>query len=196
LTKAVKLSREDELLLNAIQLFSKGGFKETPLQDIADQLGITRPLFYYYFESKEDLLWRIIGHLGDALLEQARPIAAADEAPSVRLSRILEKHIETLIENIDAFRIYFAERHLLTGKRDLRIKRGELLYHELIAEVVAEGQQLNEFRDGDAHLLTRISVGAANALLRWYRPTGPMTPRDTISVITSFIVAGIAAEDG
>ena len=76
LARIVKPAREDELLQNAIRLFSRGGFQQTSLQEIASELGITRPLFYYYFESKEDLLWRIIGHLGD-LLEQAEPIGVA-----------------------------------------------------------------------------------------------------------------------
>lgn len=191
--RTVKVSREEELLKNAVQLFSKGGFRETSLQVIANELGITRPLFYYYFESKEDLLWRIIGHLGDTLLEQARPIAASDDTATVRLRRIVEKHLETLLDNIDAFRIYFAERHLLTGKRDLRIKRGELLYYELIAEVISAGQQEGELRSGDPHLLTRLSIGSANAVLRWYRAGGSWSTRETISATTDFILAAVAA---
>jgi TetR/AcrR family transcriptional regulator, cholesterol catabolism regulator len=196
LARSVNLAREDELIQKAIRLFSRGGFQETSLQQIANELAITRPLFYYYFESKEDLLWRIIGHLGDGLLEQAEPIAIAAEGPPERLRLIFEKHIETLIENIDAFRIYFAERHLLTGKRDLRIKRGEVRYHDLIAEIVAEGQQLHKFRDGDPHFLTRLSVGTANSPLRWYRPSGSMAPRETIVAIADFILAGLAPEAG
>lgn len=193
MARSVNPAREDELLQNAIRLFSRGGFQETSLQEIASELGITRPLFYYYFESKEDLLWRIIGHLGDRLLEQAEPIAIAAASPPERVRRIFEKHAETLVENVDAFRIYFAERHLLTGKRDLRIKRGELRYHDLIATVIAEGQQLHQFRTGDPHFLTRLAVGTANAPLRWYRPSGSMSPREMIDAIADFILAGLAA---
>jgi TetR/AcrR family transcriptional regulator, cholesterol catabolism regulator len=194
LARSVNLAREDELIQKAIRLFSRGGFQKTSLQQIANELAITRPLFYYYFESKEDLLWRIIGHLGDGLLEQAEPIAIAAEAPPQRLRLIIEKHIETLIENVDAFRIYFAERHLLTGKRELRIKRGEVRYHDLIAGIIAEGQQLHMFRDGDPHFLTRLSVGTANSPLRWYRPSGSMAPRETIVAIADYILAGLAPE--
>jgi TetR/AcrR family transcriptional regulator, cholesterol catabolism regulator len=193
LARSVSPAREDELLQNAIRLFSRGGFRETSLQEIASELGITRPLFYYYFESKEDLLWRIIGHLGDRLLEQAEPIATATAPPAERLRRIFEKHVETLIDNIDAFRIYFAERHLLTGKRDLQIKRGELRYHDLIAAVIAEGQQTGQFRTGESHFLTRLAVGTANAPLRWYRPGGSMSPREMTAAIAGFILAGLAA---
>jgi AcrR family transcriptional regulator len=44
--REVKVSREEELLRNAIQLFSRGGFRETSLQEIADELGITQPLWF------------------------------------------------------------------------------------------------------------------------------------------------------
>jgi AcrR family transcriptional regulator len=191
--RAVKVSREEQLLGNAIQLFSRGGFRETSLQEIADALGITRPLFYYYFESKEELLWRIIGHLGDVLLEQARPIAVSDQTPQERLRALLKMHIQTLLSNVDAFRIYFAERHSLTGKRDLRLKRGETTYQQLIAEVVADGQRVGEFIDRDPELLSRLALGVANGLLRWYVPTGRITPGDLTTVTVEFILAGIRA---
>jgi TetR/AcrR family transcriptional regulator, cholesterol catabolism regulator len=191
-SRELKVSREEELLSNAIQLFSRGGFRETSLQEIADELGITRPLFYYYFESKEDLLWRIIGHLGDTLLEQARPIAVADEPPVRRLTLIFERHIGTLLENVDAFRIYFAERNQLSGKRDMRLKRGERLYHELVTEVIAEGQRLGQVRPGDAHLATRLAMGTANSLLRWYTPAGPISSADVMSATVEYMLAGLA----
>lgn len=190
--KAVKVSREEELLRNAIQLFSRGGFRETSLQEIADELGITRPLFYYYFESKEDLLWRIIGHLGDTLLEQARPIAVAGESPVRRLTLLFERHVATLLENVDAFRIYFAERNQLSAKRDLRLKRGERLYHELVTEVIVDGQRLGEIQPGDPHLATRLAMGTANSLLRWYTPSGAISAQDLKSATVEYMLAGLA----
>ena len=191
--KVVKVSREEELLRNAIQLFSRSGFRDTSLQEIADQLGITRPLFYYYFESKEDLLWRIIGHLGDALLEQARPIAVADEPPIRRLTWLFERHVEALLEDVDAFRIYFAERNQLSGKRDLRLKRGERLYHELISEVIVEGQRLGEIRPCDPHLATRLAIGTANSLLRWFTPSAAISAPQLMSATIDYMLAGLAA---
>jgi Tetracyclin repressor-like, C-terminal domain len=98
---------------------------------------------------------------------ESRNLAQGRQAPVRRLTRLFERHIETLLENVDAFRIYFAERNQLSGQRDLRLKRGERLYHEFITEVVVEGQRLGEIRPGDPHLLTRLAMGTANSLLRW-----------------------------
>jgi len=170
-----KVSREEQLVAQAVKLFSSGGYQETALQEIADRLGITRPLFYYYFESKEDLLWRIIGHLGDDLLAHARPIFASEDAPSAKLYQVIESHVAALLTNLDAFRIYFAERHQLDGKRDRRLRRGESTYHDLIVEVIADGQDLGEFRSGDPEILARYLIGMANSTTQWYAESGRLS---------------------
>lgn len=170
-----KRKREEQLVAKALELFSNGGYRETSLQEIADRLGIARPLFYYYFETKEDLLWRIIGHLGDELLENARPIAESDAPPEEKLQALIETHVRALLSNVDAFRIYFAERHLVKGPRHRRLKKGETAYQELISGVVLEGQRAGAFRDGDPAVVTRLLIGMANSVTRWYSASGSLS---------------------
>ena len=184
-------SREEELLRNAIQLFSRSGFRETSLQEIADELGITRPLFYYYFESKEDLLWRIIGHLGDTLLDQARPLAIAEGPPHERLRALFNKHIETLLNNVDAFRIYYAERHLLTGKRDLRLKRGEVHYHHLITDVITDGQRVGSSANPTPTSSPDSRSGQRTRSCAGIPAYGPYHPHDISTSTVDFILDGL-----
>jgi TetR/AcrR family transcriptional regulator, cholesterol catabolism regulator len=194
-SKSKRHAREEELVARAVQVFSRGGYQATSLQDIADELGITRPLFYYYFESKEDLLWRIIGHLGDHLLETARPIAASKVAAREKLPMIIEAHTRALLENVDAFRIYFAERHLLTGTRDRRIRRGERTYLELIERVIADGQAAEDFCHGDPRVLTRFLTGMANSVTRWYHESGTLDV-DALSRLAGEISAAGVSRSG
>lgn len=184
-------TREEQLVKQALALFSQGGFRETSLQDIADKLGITRPLFYYYFDSKEDLLWRLIGHVGDELLEHARPIANGDGGPEQRLRKLLEAHAETLLSNLDTFRVYFAERHLVEGKRNRQLKRGEDEYLGLFATVIGEGQRAGIFRRENRRVLALIATGAVNSLMRWFEPDGIMNGEDIGVLSADIAVRGL-----
>ncbi len=166
--------REAELMEQALALFSEVGYTETSLQEITARLGITRPLFYYYFDSKEDLLWRLIGHLGDDLLDRARPIAASAAPPPDRLRLIFQSHAELLLENAQAFRIYFAEHQTLSGKRKRSITRGEHAYAELIGEIVAAGQARSLVRPGSPRLIALLGLGLLNSMLAWYSPAGKL----------------------
>jgi AcrR family transcriptional regulator len=186
-----KSLREAQLIQQARVLFSGGGYMETSLQDIADKLGITRPLFYYYFESKADLLWRLIGHVGDTLRDGARPIAASDATPVKKLRQILEAHAAALLENRDTFRIYFAERHLLEGKHHRALKRGEDEYFGLIAQVIGEGQRAGVIRKENRRVLAHIVTGQVNSLLRWFEPDGMMSAEDLGRLSADITIRGL-----
>lgn len=181
--------RETQILAHAGELFSRGGYRETSLQEIAERVGITRQAFYYYYKSKDDLLWRLIGDVGDRLLKHARPIASSHLDPIDQLRALLEAHVRVLTTNRDAFQIYFAERHLVSKARDLQLKRGEDEYLGLIAAVIQEGQRRLEMKAGSSRLLALVANGIANSVLRWYAASGELSV-DQISVI----VAGIAVD--
>jgi AcrR family transcriptional regulator len=191
---APRLTREAQLVEQAIQLFSRGGYRETSLQQVTDALGITRPLFYYYFESKEDLLWRIIGRLGDDLLDAAQPIGASPLSAAERITRIIDAHARAILENIDAFRIYFAERHLLSGDRDHRLRRGEEDYLELVAAVIADGQRAGVFRPGAPRVLSRMLTGMANSMTRWYVDHGLYDIDELSSLAADIVARSLAVE--
>ncbi len=50
---------KEKIIEKAIELFEKKGFSTTSIQDIVDELGVTKGSFYYYFSSKEQLLMDI-----------------------------------------------------------------------------------------------------------------------------------------
>ena len=49
----------------ARDLFARQGVQRTSLQDIADELGITKPALYYHFASREELVRSILVPLID-----------------------------------------------------------------------------------------------------------------------------------
>lgn len=50
---------KDKIVEQSVLLFEKEGFSHTSIQDIVDELGVTKGTFYYYFSSKEQLLMEI-----------------------------------------------------------------------------------------------------------------------------------------
>lgn len=164
--------RKQEILELARALFGERGYHETSLQDITDRLGITRPAFYYYFASKEDILWTLIEALGNDLLAQARPLADSDLDPAAKLARIVEQHVTLVLSNAATFKVYFSERDTIQGERNRLLKEGEHAYARLVADVVAAGQAAGVFRTADPMVLALLVLGLTNSVLRWYKPAG------------------------
>ena len=52
--------RKQELLGIAYRLFLSRGYENTSVDDIIDEAGIAKGTYYYYFESKEQTLEKVI----------------------------------------------------------------------------------------------------------------------------------------
>lgn len=66
-----KLSVRDQVVTEATRLFAASGFDATPLQDIADAVGVSKPAVLHHFPSKEHIrigvLEAIFAHWRDQL---------------------------------------------------------------------------------------------------------------------------------
>jgi AcrR family transcriptional regulator len=60
-------SRQNEFITVAQELFNEKGFENTSVDDIVNRMGVAKGLFYYYFDSKEELLQVIMDRMNDEI---------------------------------------------------------------------------------------------------------------------------------
>ena len=77
--------RKQQLLDHAAELFAERGYAATRVVDICARAGVAKGLFYWYFDSKEDLLHELVESMR---LRLRRAQAAAIEANSDPLTQI------------------------------------------------------------------------------------------------------------
>ena len=68
--------RKNEIIDAAEKLFASRGYEKATVNDILNANGIAKGTFYYYFNSKEEVLDAIIRRRNDAGLERAKAIAS------------------------------------------------------------------------------------------------------------------------
>jgi TetR/AcrR family transcriptional regulator len=73
------------LMEAGISLFGEQGYASTSVREIVARAGVTKPVLYYYFESKKGLFQSILNH-ADALQEEM--LAHALERPGTALERL------------------------------------------------------------------------------------------------------------
>ena len=168
-------ARRDAILKHALDLFAEQGYRETNLQDVASRLGITREALYYYFDSKEAILWSLVERAGHALLEQALPVVQSSSPADDKLSRLLGLHVRWVLQNRATYTVYFSERDVIEGERNRMMREAEHAYVRLVAGLLREGQQTGAFLPLDATTCAMLMLGLCNSTLRWFRTDGPLT---------------------
>src|SRR5690242_21898382 len=83
-----RLSRDDRMeqtLEEAHALFAERGYAEVTMEEIAAEVGVTKPLLYNYFGNKERLYIACMERAGDALTSTVDKAVAATRSPSEAL---------------------------------------------------------------------------------------------------------------
>ena len=81
--------RRAQLLDVALDVFTRGGYQGTSVEDIAVAAGVTRPLMYRYFTDKDDLYLELVrgarAALDESLLSSVADVVLAGGSPESQL---------------------------------------------------------------------------------------------------------------
>ncbi|WP_288567119.1 TetR/AcrR family transcriptional regulator [uncultured Treponema sp.] len=92
---------KEQIIETALELFSQNGFLGTSMSDIASQLKITKGALYKHYESKQQILERIIERMAELDLERAKKY----EMPETEQKKFAEAYIHIPTEKIRKYSI-------------------------------------------------------------------------------------------
>jgi len=165
-----KVSRQAQVTQAACEIFWEKGYRAASLQDIADRVGVLKGSLYYYIESKEDLLWRIIEDVHVQAIEILDQALALDASPIERIRIHIERHVEWYLSNVKAATVFFREWRNLAGERLSTEKDRRRGYELVIRDLMAAAQEAGEVSSElDLRYATRYVLAAVNAVPDWYR---------------------------
>lgn len=151
-----RAEREREMLEAAGEIFAVQGFHAAPMDAVAEAAGISKPMLYNYFGSKEGLYLAYVRQSGRALLRSLRE-AASPEAPAD----------ERLRAGILAFLTYVEDHR----------SGWVVLHREAVAQGGSLAAEVADLRERVAGLLTVLLedaalahafVGAGESLATWW----------------------------
>lgn len=104
-----QLDTRKRIMQAAITLFSRQGFDATPVREIVQEAGVTKPVLYYYFKNKEDLFQEIITDLLDTFGEELSEICTSTPDDfEVRLAAIADLHFVAARSQPDLIRFVYS----------------------------------------------------------------------------------------
>mgnify|MGYP005992158489 FL=1 len=173
--KRKRSGRKAQIIDVSTELFREKGYHATSLDDIADRIGFTKPAIYYYFKSKEDILFAIVDEIVDSGLERMEAVAATDLSPTEKMHDLLAENTRVILENLDANSVFYNERGLLSAEREEAIRDREREYTRVARQIYIDGVEAGEFTDVDPAVATATLLGASIWAHRWFDPNGRMT---------------------
>ncbi|MGQ0367977.1 TetR/AcrR family transcriptional regulator [Leucobacter sp. Z1108] len=152
---------------------SERGYSATSIQEVADRVGVLKGSLYHYFDSKEDLLWRILAESHATMDGLQEEIKAQGLRPYEELMEYIRRQTIWYLENRERANIYFTERRHLTGDRRQRALEAGKEFEKYVRDLVIAAQEDGDVRqDQDYRLITRFLTGALNGVRFWPSRSG------------------------
>ena len=163
-TRSVPVHHEDSvrgrLMTGAIALFASKGYAATTVREIVAAAGVTKPVLYYHFGSKEGIF---LAMMREAVAEFEATTAAAVGEPGTsraRIARFLDRMFDLVLQHLDVMRvidaIYYGPPQ---GAPFFDFETIHQRFIETLTGLVREGMTAGELRPGDAEDVAWALVG-------------------------------------
>ena len=156
--------RRAELLAFATERFAANGYHPTSVAELVDGLGVGKGVFYWYFDSKEELFIEILRD-GERALRRAQWEAMGDEPdPIRRLELAIRASMNWWGEHRDLYvLIEFArtEASFASG-----IRKGERVALADTQRLIQEAMDAGTVPDGNAAIIAQAVLGVSSVLAR------------------------------
>src|SRR5438034_5828703 len=142
--------RKAQLLEVARKVFGAKGFHGVSMEDVAREAGVTKPILYDHFASKEALYLALLDADALALEERIRKALLAQTGNRERIRASFQAYFDFVDEHAEGFRLLMQET---VGANDVfRSNVGQVRDHiqrEVSALIVRESQGRLDREEGD-----------------------------------------------
>lgn len=165
--------RLNELLDAGQQLFFQKGYEQTSVNDIIEKVGVAKGTFYHYFDSKDDLLDKILDRWSRAALERVKELIKREDLNALeKLNKFFLTIRDYKVENLELMkmlmRVLYTDDNLIMRHKILQ-KSLKWLTPEFV-KVIEQGKKEGCFSPVDeeetAELIFSMSLSLSESMVK------------------------------
>lgn len=184
-----RAERERQMLDSAAQVFGRRGYHAAAMDEIARACGVTKPMLYAYFQSKEGLYLATVDRMGRALVAAVEALLKEPD-PGARLQQGVDVVLRFIDKDRHAWSVLYAE-----GLGEGPVARHVARYRERIVALAA--LTLSEAVPGNATPTAAEPyavglLGAGEAIARWWLAHRKV-PFAAVQVLTRHLAEAVLA---
>jgi AcrR family transcriptional regulator len=163
--------REQQMLDAGARLFTERGFDGVSMEAIADAVGITKPMLYAYFDSKEGLYVACIERAAQPLLGVVREAIDPSAPPDVQLWSGLLAYFEFVDKHRAEWSAFYVEALGRGGAAAARLRAVQEEIVEALTALLgrtASAAGVSSELVAELEAQARALMGAADAVAAWW----------------------------
>lgn len=187
--------RLSEILAHATDVFDEKGYEGASMRDLSRASGMSLAGLYYYFESKEKLLYLIQRHTFTTILERLRRRLDGVIDAEARIRVFILNHLQYFLANQKAMKVLSHEDEVLKNGHGAEIATLKREYVRTCVELLEELKRARslEFSSRTAALSL---FGMMNWIYTWYKPRADGDAEELAQEMGDIFLRGVCSEPG
>jgi TetR/AcrR family transcriptional regulator, cholesterol catabolism regulator len=191
---AVKATRFDrrlaEILVHATDVFCKKGYEGASMRDLSRASGMSLAGLYYYFESKERLLFLIQKHTFTTIVGRLKKRLEGVNDPEQRVRIFILNHLEYFLANQAGMKVLSHEAEVLKNGFAAEVAAIKREYYRICVGL------LDDLKRGRGlQFSTRIAVlslfGMMNWIYTWHNPRADADAEQLAGEMSDIFLGGV-----
>ena len=182
-----------EILTHATEVFCRKGYEGASMRDLSRQSGMSLAGLYYYFESKERLLYLIQKHTFTTIVQRLKARLETVTDPEARIRVFILNHLEYFLANQAAMKVLSHEDESLKNGFGTEIAGIKRQYYRICVGLL-DGLK----RDHNLPFSTRLAVlslfGMMNWIYTWHNPRVDADAASIAAEMGDVFLRGVMAE--
>ncbi len=190
----VSEERKDQIMAAAEEVFTKKGFNDARMEDIAEETGLSKGTLYLYYKSKDAIIIAIL----DRIFQREFKIFANLDLTNTSATEAIWDLTETISKDVKmmmrlmpitfefmglAFRNKFVQK---------AFKSYFKYYLDILTPIIEQGIKSGEFREENAHEIA-LAMGAImeGTILLWVYDKSAVNPEEHIKSGMKLLLEGV-----
>jgi AcrR family transcriptional regulator len=187
--------RLSEILTHATDVFDEKGYEGASMRDLSRASGMSLAGLYYYFESKEKLLYLIQRHTFTTILERLRRRLDGVIDPEARIRVFILNHLEYFLANQKAMKVLSHEDEVLKNGHGAEITTLKREYVRTCVELLEELKR-NKGLEFSSRTAALSLFGMMNWIYTWYKPRADGNAEELAQEMGDIFLRGVCSEPG
>lgn len=186
------LSRKEQVIRSAAELFREKGYAASSMRDLAQKLGIEAASLYSHIKSKEEILQQLCFDMATEFRKSLAEVEKKNVSATEKLRLGIIGHIQVMAKDLTASAVFMNEhRHLSQPYlRDFLLLR--INYINRFKAIIEEGARLGEFKDSiDKKLAVMTLFSSLNWMPMWYDPSSKIDSTVLGQQLADMLVNGL-----
>ena len=195
---AEQQSRYDQKLVHVLKtsaaVFAEKGYHSTSMRDISRATKMSLSGLYYYFKSKEELLFLIQDFCFSTVIGDCRRLLDGVDDPVRRLKLLIENHLNYFVNNMNEMKVLSHEANSITRDMFRKVNTKKRQYVDLVMSLLAEIAREHRVEGVDIRVATFSLFGMMNWIYNWYDPRKDVDVEGLSKNITRLFLAGFLGD--